>query len=111
MKMDEYFTVCEYPAKTASFLDRHMLLSLASTTHAPPPLPQGKPQEALTLARAHSRAPHFARSMEWLLFTTLEMDAERFMQAMAKQCVCEECALVHQCNIKWLGVVVCDCCL
>lgn len=48
---------------------------------------QGKPDEALTLARAHSQAPHFARSMEWLLFTTLEMDAERFMHAVAKQYV------------------------
>ncbi len=50
-------------------------------------LQQNKFQEALTLARTHAYAPHFARSMEWLLFTTLEMDAERFMQAMAKQYV------------------------
>ncbi|GAX78137.1 hypothetical protein CEUSTIGMA_g5579.t1 [Chlamydomonas eustigma] len=30
--------------------------------------------EALTLARRHEHGPHFMRSLEWLLFTTLEME-------------------------------------
>lgn len=35
-------------------------------------------QEAYTLARSHAEAPHFARSLEWLLFTSLEIDADSF---------------------------------
>ena len=33
-------------------------------------------QAALALARRHSSAPQFARSLEWLLFTALEADAD-----------------------------------
>jgi hypothetical protein len=33
-------------------------------------------QAALALARRHSLAPQFARSLEWLLFTALEADAD-----------------------------------
>ncbi len=32
--------------------------------------------EAVSLAARHSRAPHFARSLEWLLFTSLEFNAD-----------------------------------
>ena len=37
---------------------------------------QGRVAEAATLARRHSQAPHFARSLEWLLFTALEFNAD-----------------------------------
>jgi len=37
---------------------------------------QGRVAEAATLARRHSQAPHFARSLEWLLFTALEVNAD-----------------------------------
>ena len=40
-------------------------------------LQQGKPSEALTLAQRHASAPHFPRSLEWLLFTALELDIEQ----------------------------------
>lgn len=36
---------------------------------------QERVAEAVSLARRHSRAPHFARSLEWLLFTSLELNA------------------------------------
>ena len=39
-------------------------------------LEQGRAADALELALRHSRGPHFARSLEWLLFTTLESDAD-----------------------------------
>ena len=39
-------------------------------------LQQGRGQEALTLASRHAHAPHFARSLEWLLFTSLEINAD-----------------------------------
>ena len=39
-------------------------------------LQQGREKEALTLAMQHSHAPHFARSLEWLLFTSLELNAD-----------------------------------
>lgn len=39
-------------------------------------LEQGRAADALELATRHSRGPHFARSLEWLLFTTLEADAD-----------------------------------
>ncbi len=41
-----------------------------------PLLTQGRVAEAATLARRHSQAPHFARSLEWLLFTALEFNAD-----------------------------------
>lgn len=37
-------------------------------------LQKGKAKEALSLATAHSQAPHFPRSLEWLLFTSLEIN-------------------------------------
>lgn len=40
-------------------------------------LQKGKAQEALSLAISHSQAPHFARSLEWLLFTSLEINNEQ----------------------------------
>lgn len=40
-------------------------------------LQKGKAQEALSLATSHSQAPHFARSLEWLLFTSLEINNEQ----------------------------------
>lgn len=39
-----------------------------------PPLQRGALEEALSLARLHAPGPHFMRSLEWLLFTTLEME-------------------------------------
>ncbi len=32
--------------------------------------------EATSLARRHCHAPHFSRSLEWLLFTALEFNAD-----------------------------------
>lgn len=32
--------------------------------------------EATSLARRHSHAPHISRSLEWLLFTSLEFNAD-----------------------------------
>ncbi|KAL0053131.1 hypothetical protein WJX82_001373 [Trebouxia sp. C0006] len=40
-------------------------------------LQKGKAKEALSLATSHSQAPHFARSLEWLLFTSLEINNEQ----------------------------------
>ena len=37
---------------------------------------QGRVAEATSLARRHSHAPHFSRSLEWLLFTSLEFNAD-----------------------------------
>ena len=37
---------------------------------------QGRIAEATSLARRHSHAPHFSRSLEWLLFTSLEFNAD-----------------------------------
>jgi hypothetical protein len=37
---------------------------------------QGRVTEATSLARRHSHAPHFSRSLEWLLFTSLEFNAD-----------------------------------
>ncbi len=37
---------------------------------------QGRVAEATSLARRHSHAPHFSRSLEWLLFTALEFNAD-----------------------------------
>lgn len=48
-------------------------------------LQQDRAAEALALARRHSGAPHFPRSLEWLLFTTLESDAEAFSQRLSKR--------------------------
>ncbi|KAK9828450.1 hypothetical protein WJX72_000056 [[Myrmecia] bisecta] len=39
-------------------------------------LQQDKAEAALALAHRHCRAPHFSRSLEWLLFTSLEFDAD-----------------------------------
>lgn len=39
-------------------------------------LEQGRPADALELATRHCNGPHFARSLEWLLFTALEADAD-----------------------------------
>ena len=39
-------------------------------------LSQGRVAEATSLARRHSHAPHFSRSLEWLLFTALEFNAD-----------------------------------
>ncbi|KAL0029799.1 hypothetical protein WJX77_000735 [Trebouxia sp. C0004] len=40
-------------------------------------LQKGKAKEALSLATSHSQAPHFARSLEWLLFTSLDINNEQ----------------------------------
>lgn len=40
-------------------------------------LQRGSIQEALTLAKRHERGPHFTRSLEWLLFTTLELETSK----------------------------------
>lgn len=40
-------------------------------------LQKGRQEEALELARWHSGGPHFNRSLEWLLFTSLEINAEQ----------------------------------
>jgi len=37
---------------------------------------QGRIAEATSLARRHCHAPHFSRSLEWLLFTSLEFNAD-----------------------------------
>ncbi|GFR46890.1 hypothetical protein Agub_g8533, partial [Astrephomene gubernaculifera] len=37
-------------------------------------LQRGAFPEAVSLARRHARGPHFARSLEWLLFTALDID-------------------------------------
>ena len=50
-------------------------------------LQKGKTQEALSLATSHSQAPHFARSLEWLLFTSLEINNEQ----MARPSRCAAC--------------------
>ena len=50
-------------------------------------LQKGKAQEALSLATSHSQAPHFARSLEWLLFTSLEINNEQ----MARPSRCAAC--------------------
>ena len=42
-------------------------------------------QAALALARRHSSAPQFARSLEWLLFTALEADADMAPKAAVRQ--------------------------
>ena len=39
-------------------------------------LHQERQQEAYALAKRHAQAPHFARSLEWLLFTSLEINAD-----------------------------------
>ena len=39
---------------------------------------QGRPREAYSLAKRHASAPHFARSLEWLLFTSLEINQDSF---------------------------------
>lgn len=54
-------------------------LGLSSKSHVPAPCPcrllqRGAMAEALSLAQRHERGPHFARSLEWLLFTALEYD-------------------------------------
>ncbi|KAK9831279.1 hypothetical protein WJX74_010194 [Apatococcus lobatus] len=36
----------------------------------------GKASEGLTLAQRHATAPHFPRSLEWLLFTALELEVD-----------------------------------
>ncbi len=41
-------------------------------------LHQSRPQEAYSLAKRHASAPHFARSLEWLLFTALEINQDSF---------------------------------
>jgi hypothetical protein len=38
-------------------------------------LQRGRAADAAALARRHAAGPHFARSLEWLLFTSLEADA------------------------------------
>lgn len=51
-------------------------------------LHQERQREAYTLARRHAGAPHFARSLEWLLFTSLEINMDSFPspnKARAKQ--------------------------
>jgi hypothetical protein len=35
---------------------------------------KGAQAEALALAKRHEPGPHFARSLEWLLFTTLDLE-------------------------------------
>lgn len=39
-------------------------------------LQQRRGKEALALALQHATAPHFARSLEWLLFTSLEINSD-----------------------------------
>lgn len=48
-------------------------------------LEQGRAADALELATRHSRGPHFARSLEWLLFTTLEADADSPKDVIARR--------------------------
>jgi hypothetical protein len=48
-------------------------------------LEQGRAADALELATRHSRGPHFARSLEWLLFTTLEADADAPKDVVARR--------------------------
>lgn len=40
-------------------------------------LQRGAFADALALARRHEHGPHFSRSLEWLLFTTLEQEASK----------------------------------
>jgi len=40
-------------------------------------LQQGALPEALALAARHAGGPHFKRSLEWLLFTTLDMEGSK----------------------------------
>ena len=42
-------------------------------------LQRGALADAVALARRHERGPHFLRSLEWLLFTTLEMETSKPM--------------------------------
>ncbi len=44
-------------------------------------------QAALMLAKRHASAPQFARSMEWLLFTALEADADSAKARCADTCL------------------------
>jgi hypothetical protein len=48
-------------------------------------LEQGRAADALELAMRHSRGPHFSRSLEWLLFTTLEADADAPKDVVARR--------------------------
>jgi hypothetical protein len=47
----------------------------SALTHVKWDCVQERVAEAVSLARRHSSAPHFARSLEWLLFTSLELNA------------------------------------
>lgn len=63
----------------SSLATPHPLLALAPPIPDPcprclPPPQRGALEEALSLARLHAPGPHFMRSLEWLLFTTLEME-------------------------------------
>lgn len=60
-------------------------------------LQKGKAKEALSLATSHSQAPHFARSLEWLLFTSLEINNEQMSRPQSRSA--DAC----------LGTVVLDC--
>ncbi|GIL70747.1 hypothetical protein Vretifemale_1461 [Volvox reticuliferus] len=76
-------------------------------------LQRGAFQEAVSLARRHARGPHFARSLEWLLFTALEIDtstsslarptastAKRAGGTIAAPDALEGSTLAHQTSLK-----------
>lgn len=48
-------------------------------------LQRGAFSEALNLARRHEFGPHFTRSLEWLLFTALEMETSKPSKGRAAQ--------------------------
>ena len=56
-------------------------------------LQKGKAKEALSLATSHSQAPHFARSLEWLLFTSLEINNEQMSRPQSRSAHMHACAL------------------
>ena len=58
-------------------------------------LQKGKAKEALSLATSHSQAPHFARSLEWLLFTSLEINNEQMSRPSRYCCVSQSIVVVR----------------
>ena len=58
-------------------------------------------QAALALARRHSSAPQFARSLEWLLFTALEADADMAPKAAGRHVPASEMIFERRTVVKY----------
>lgn len=70
------------PAVAASSLSLPCFLPIPESQPVLPALlrrllQQGAVREALALAARHEGGPHFRRSLEWLLFTTLDLEAPK----------------------------------